>query len=112
MAIVFETNEELLRACVDDELTIYTVAEYQQELAKQWHESLALELDLSKVGELDSAGTQWLMQIKRTGYGRQQSVRFVDHSQMVIETLELLNLIGRFGDPVVLPASVIGSHDG
>ncbi|MDE2120440.1 MAG: STAS domain-containing protein [Betaproteobacteria bacterium] len=60
-----------------------------------------LELDLAGVDEIDSAGVQLLMSTKRAAAGQGRNLALVAHSPAVLETLELCQLLGFFGDPVV-----------
>lgn len=101
----FTINGDNLQISIDDELSIYSVAELQRSVLEHWTDELNLELDLSAVSEVDSAGLQWLMHLKREARLSKRNVRFHSHSQPIIDGLELFNLIGLFGDPVVLPAS-------
>lgn len=94
----------LHRLQAGNEWTIYTAAEVKAELDKHWHDASEIELNLSQVDELDSAGVQLLLQLKSDSERRNKPVHFIQHSPVVIEVLELMNLIGRFSDPVVLSA--------
>ena len=60
-----------------------------------------LELDLAGVDEIDTAGVQLLMSTKRAAAEQGRSLALVAHSPVVLETLELCQLLGFFGDPVV-----------
>lgn len=85
-------------AAIEGELSIYTVADLKAEFA-----ALAageLEIDLSGVTDIDTAGLQWLLMAKRRAGG---GLRFVQHSAPVLALIELARLAGRLGDPLVLP---------
>jgi len=84
---------------IDGELTIFRAAELKPVLLT---EPMPLELDLSGVTELDSAGVQLLMLAKRAAQAQQRELRLVAHSPAVIEVFELLNLAAYFGDPLVM----------
>jgi anti-anti-sigma factor len=103
MGITFEQVNEVAHLSFDDEMTIYTAAEQKEELLKHFMASPELELDLSGVSEIDSAGLQLLIMLKNEGAKANKEVRFVHHSQSVVEVLELLNLATRFGDPIMIP---------
>lgn len=60
-----------------------------------------LEVDLSGVSEIDTAGLQIMLQIKRKCGAR---LRLVNHSPAVLQILDLSNLGALFGDPVVIRA--------
>ena len=104
MGIVATQQEDTLQLLVGSEMTIYTATELKADLYKEWDKALEIEVNLSQVDELDCAGIQLLLQMKSDGERLQKPVRFVEHSPVVIEALEILNLISRFSDPVVLSA--------
>ncbi len=87
---------------LEGELTIYTAAEQKEILADFLQNSGDLEISLSGITELDSAGLQLLILAKRESAQREQTLRFVMHSRVVLEVLELANLAATFGDQVIL----------
>lgn len=95
MRIRTEPGSDRLQVNIEDELTIYTVADNRATLLEQWHQECPLEMDLSDVSEIDSAGIQWLLQILLEGERNQLSVSFINPSQPVKESLELLHLTHR-----------------
>lgn len=84
------------------ELTIFRAAELKQLLLA---EPSALEINLSGVTEIDSAGVQLLMLAKKNAQAAQRELRLVAHSPAVLEVFELLNVAGYFDDPLVMAAS-------
>lgn len=87
------------------ELTIYAVAEAHRELQAQEAKHPDLILDLSAVTEMDSAGFQLLLWLKRRVALRGRSLALVHHSSAVVEVLDLLAVAGEFGDPILLSPS-------
>ena len=85
-------------------MTIYTATEQKTELLGHLSDCNELELDLSHVTEIDSAGLQILMVLKSEGIRLNREIRFVQHSQAIIESFELLKLTTRFADPIVIPS--------
>lgn len=89
---------------LNDELTIYRAAELKEELLQALpQDGGTLELDLSGVSELDSAGLQLLMMLKKTAGQRGCKLRLQAHSPAVLEVFELLNVAAFFGDALVMP---------
>ncbi len=89
------------------ELTIYRAAEFKQMLLaglSKLDGPAPLEIDLSGVTELDTAGVQLLMLAKKTAQAQQRELRLFAHSPAVAEIFELLNLAAYFGDPLVIAA--------
>lgn len=87
---------------ITGEMTIYTAAEQKQQLMSFIKSGKALEINLSQVSELDAAGTQLLILAKQEAARTQKNLRFVMHSNAVIDVLELANLTTVFGDPLFI----------
>lgn len=87
---------------IEGELTIYTAAKRKPELLAFLNSGEDLEMNLAGVTEIDTAGLQLLILIKREAAQSGKTLSFVMHSKIVLEVLELANLIGPFGDQVVL----------
>jgi anti-sigma B factor antagonist len=92
-------TSSLLR--IDGEFTIYRAAE----LAAAMKTALAavadggaLDLDLSEVAELDSAGVQLLLAARRSAVESGRSLRLTSRSAVVDEVLAILQLTALFGD--------------
>lgn len=88
---------------IEGELTIYRAAELKPALLQPLAAG-SVELDLSAVTEIDSAGVQLLMLAKREASLHDSGFRLANHSAAVLEVFELLDLAGYFGDPIVMPA--------
>lgn len=91
---------------MENELTIFTAAEQKMHLLAFLASGGELEINLANVTEIDTAGLQLLILIKREAAQAAKTLRFVMHSKAVLEILELANLTSTFGDQVVL------SHNG
>lgn len=92
------------RLAITEELTIYNAMEQKQELMAALATSEALELDLSQVAELDTAGLQLLLLVKREAGLANKRLAIVAHSPVVRQTLDFCNLASFFGDPVIITA--------
>lgn len=97
-------DRELCHIKIEDEMTIYTAAEHKDALTGHITDCHDIEVDLSAVSELDSAGLQLLMMLKNLAVEGERKVQFNHHSRAVVEVIELLNLVVQFGDPMVIPA--------
>lgn len=87
---------------IEDELTIFTAAIQKTALLTFLKSGNDLEINLSKIEEIDTAGLQLLILIKREAAQLGKSLSFAMHSKVVLEILELTNLTTAFGDQVVL----------
>lgn len=87
---------------IEGEMTIYRAGELKALLQTALDGAVSLEVDLSAVTELDTAGVQILMAAKKTALAKQLEMRLVAHSQAVTEVFETLDLTAHFGDPLLL----------
>ncbi|KTA80587.1 STAS domain-containing protein [Aeromonas salmonicida] len=103
MPLHIETGEHKTLVKVSGEMTIYTAAELKQALTPLLYRQQALELDLSGVSEMDSAGLQLLLAAKKTMQQGDSPLHLVMHSHAVLDALELCQLAAFFGDPTLIP---------
>jgi anti-sigma B factor antagonist len=98
------TNAESRRLVLENDLTIYNAAEHKCALLDALEQASVVELDLARVGEIDSAGLQVLLLAKRESLVAGKDLRVLSHSPAVRELLDFLNVASYFGDPLVIPA--------
>ncbi len=87
---------------IEEEMTIFTAAQQKLRLLSFLESGDVLEIDLAKVSELDTAGLQLLILVKREAVRRGKALNFILHSKAILEVLELTNLTNAFGDQVIL----------
>ena len=93
-----------MRLTIEGDLTIYHADAVKRHLIDGIRGNSVLELDLSHVGEMDSAGFQLLTLAKRESLHAEHTLRIVGHSPAVREVIEFFNMAAFFGDPLVIPA--------
>lgn len=91
---------------IEGELTIVRAAALKPLLLR---EPAPVEIDLSGVTEIDTAGLQLLMLAKKSAQAAQRELRLVAHSAAVIDAFELLNLAAFFNDPLVMASRASAS---
>lgn len=96
------SEKPLTRLAIQGELSIFTAADLRQQLLDAIHAGQEVEVDLSQVSEIDSAGMQLMVAAKQEAAGRNQLLHFTNHSQAVFEALELCNLSSHLGDPLLI----------
>jgi len=84
---------------VAEELTIYHALEHKDALLDALSVTDELLLDLAQVSQIDSAGLQLLILLKKEAQRAGKSVRFVAPSPAVSNVIELCNLAAEFSDP-------------
>lgn len=92
-------------ARLEGELTIYQAAGCTPALLTALAGHRELEINLAGVTDLDTAGLQVLLLVKREANAEGKTVRLVAHSEATLNVIDLLSLAGFFGDPIVVPAS-------
>ena len=90
---------------IAEDMTIYNAATQKPMLMEALAQCEELNLDLSQVSEMDTAGFQILLLTKREAIKANKTMRLTAHSKAVTELLDLYNMVGYFGDPVVITAS-------
>ena len=89
---------------INEDLTIYHALEHKQKLLDALAATSDLELDLSQVSEMDTAGLQLLIMLKKEALRTGKRVSIVAHSQAVRAVIDFCNMATEFGDPLVIPA--------
>ncbi|KYC29168.1 Anti-sigma-factor antagonist [Sterolibacterium denitrificans] len=92
------------RMIITEDMTIYHAEALKEKLIHGVESSDMLELDLSGVAEIDTAGIQLLMLAKRESQACGKSLNIIAHSPAVHELIDFFNIAGYFGDPLVIPA--------
>ncbi|MBI5921961.1 MAG: STAS domain-containing protein [Betaproteobacteria bacterium] len=92
------------RLAIDQDMTIYHAEALKSELMGNLENHQVIEMDLSQVAAIDTAGIQLLMLAKRECQKQDKTLRIVAHSPAVHELMDFFNIAGFFGDPLVIPA--------
>lgn len=103
MTIRIEMQNGVCRARVAGEMTIYQAAGMKGELFPRLEQCGEVEINLSEVSEMDTAGFQLLLLAKREAMRAGKPLRLVEHSPATLEVLDRFNMASYFGDPVVMP---------
>ncbi len=93
------------RLSLTEDLTIYHALEQKMTLLDALAATTELELDLLQVGEIDTAGLQLLILLKKEAQRVGKRVAIVAHSQAVRSVIDFCNLAAELGDPLVIPAA-------
>jgi len=93
------------RLSLTENLTIYHALEQKHALLDALAACDELELDLVEVGEIDTAGLQLLILLKKEALRAGKRVAIVAHSQAVRGVIDFCNLAAEMGDPFVIPAA-------
>ena len=97
-----DSETRTTRIEIKGELSIFSAASLRQQMLDALEQDGDVEVDLSAVSEMDSAGMQLMIAAKREAALRNRSLRFTGHSRAVFETLELCDIGGHLGDPLLI----------
>lgn len=87
---------------ISGEFNIFTAADWRQRLLDALDQPGELDVDLSAVSEMDSAGMQLMVAAKREAAQRNKTLRFSGHSRAVFDVLELCDIVAHLGDPLLI----------
>lgn len=89
------------------EMTIYAADELRNSaLFSVFGQCQRLDVDLSLVSEMDTAGLQIMVAAKLLAQAQDKQLRFINHSAAVLNILDLCNMASHFGDPMVISPSI------
>lgn len=86
----------------EGEMTIFQVAELKTALQQALEGNEALEVDLSRVFELDTAGVQLMLVAQREAAALGKGLKWVGHSHAVLNVLRRLSLDAELGETVAI----------
>jgi anti-sigma B factor antagonist len=84
-----EFSEGISRLAPQGEMTIYNASDWKQQLLSLFAQQGEIEVDLSGIAEIDSAGLQLLIMIKKEALAQGRKLRLTNFSHPVSEALEL-----------------------
>jgi len=102
MNIAVSNKKGLAQVALEGEINIYNAAALKAPLLDALEKCKKMDITLSNVSEMDSAGFQLLLLVKRESVNQGKPMRLIDHSNATLEILDLYNMAGYFGDPVVM----------
>ena len=97
------TIEGALRLSIDEPMTIYGAGELKRQIMGAVRSSSDIEIDLSHVAEMDTAGFQLLVMARQESRRLGHTLRLSAPSPAVREVLDFYNMDAFFGDSMTLP---------
>jgi len=94
---ITQTKPDELR--LEGEFTIQAAAPVWTELSRHLGSRSALDIDLSGVSEIDTAGVQIMLALQREAQRGDKALRWTQHSPAVTRVLDLFNLGGALQAP-------------
>ncbi len=99
------SSKSVSQLAISEDMTIYHAAAQKMQLLDALAATQHLELDLSAVADMDTAGLQLLLLVKREAVQHGKDLSISGHSPAVQQLLDFCNLVGVFGDPMVISAN-------
>jgi anti-anti-sigma regulatory factor len=87
------------KAAIEGNMTIYEVAADKPVLLSALAKAKVFDLDLSSLHELDTAGLQLLILLKRESLLGGTAMRVIGHSPASLDVLNTYNMTAYFTDP-------------
>ncbi len=97
-----KTDGNAVQFAIAGEMTIFRAAELKAAMLAEIAQAQEIEIDLSRVTEIDSAGVQLMVAAKLEAILRGKELRFSGHSKPVTDMLDLCDLGSFFGDQIVI----------
>ncbi len=92
MSLTARTSKGKCRAKIDGDMSIYTAAGMKDTLLQKLAKCQVMELDLSQVTELDTAGFQLLVLLKREAERNETPLLIKNHSSAVQDVFGLYHV--------------------
>jgi anti-anti-sigma factor len=100
-----EKKKEVVHMPVEGEMTIFVAQELREALMPVITDNDEVEIDLSRVTDVDAAGMQLMLSLKLEAILRSKTLRFVGHSKPVVDMIDLCDLGEFFGDQVIISSA-------
>ncbi|QEW08411.1 STAS domain-containing protein [Nitrincola iocasae] len=89
-------------AFLSGEFSIYHAADMKAKLLEALNLCTEMELNLADVSEIDTAGLQLLVMVEQEALRTDKRLHLTEHSAAVVDIMQLYDLTGYFGDPVLI----------
>jgi len=104
MELEVKKSDDVCVISLQGDLNIYSSPELVDELKGIFTSHAKIALDLAGVSELDTAGLQCLIAAKKEAAKTGKVLKLLNHSPAIIRFIDLLGLVGFFGDKIKIPA--------
>ncbi|MDH5518512.1 MAG: STAS domain-containing protein [Gammaproteobacteria bacterium] len=84
------------------DMTIYEAGELKELFESSLSAANCINVSLNNVTEIDTAGIQLMVSLKKNAARDNKVVNFTAHSSAVVSLLDLFDMTTYFGDPIVI----------
>jgi len=103
MEIEIKVKDDICLVTLRGDLNIYSAPAVVENLVSSFQKYHKVAVDLGGIGEMDTAGLQTLIAAKKEAIKTGKLLKIVNHSSVVIKLVDLLGLVGFFGDKIKIP---------
>ena len=96
MTISIEKKDGLCKMKIETDMTIFNAAELKNDLLSDMGDCSSVEIDLSRVGEIDTSGFQLLFMLKREAALLNKDFKIASHSTATAAVIDLYNMSDYF----------------
>jgi len=105
MNIGFRKLDDVGVVYLSGDLNIYHVNEVKKELFEAISNNEKIAIDASRISEVDSSGIQLLLSAKIESESKNKVLKIINHSPPLIKVIDLMGLVGFFGDKLKIPVN-------
>ena len=103
MEIEVKKTDDVCLITLRGDLNIYNTPNFVNEISALFKSYNKIALDAGQVAEIDTAGLQTMIAAKKEAILNNKLFKIVNHSPAVIRLIDLLGLVGFFGDKIKIP---------
>lgn len=96
MPVTVKKNNGLCSIVIDGGMNIYTISDIKKEMFESFHDCQSLELDLTGVTEMDTAGFQLLLLAKREAHLADKGFGMTGISEAASAVIGIYNMTAIF----------------
>lgn len=104
MARKTKESKDVVHFPIEGEMTIFVAQELREAIMPiiSGKSEGEIEIDLSRVTEVDAAGMQLMVSVKLEAILRGKTLRYTGHSKPIMDMIDLCDLGEFFGDQVII----------
>lgn len=104
MDIEVKKTDDASLLIIRGDLNIYSAPDLVVQLRESFNTVSKVALDLTGVSEVDTAGLQTLIAAKMESVKTHKTLKLLNHSPVMIKMIDLMGLVGFFGDKIKIPS--------
>lgn len=99
--------KKIVHLPIEGEMTIFVAQKLREAIMPVIAKNENIEIDLSRVTEVDGAGMQLMVSVKLEAIMHGKTLHYTGHSKSVLDMIDLCDLGGFFGDQVIMNSTAM-----